>query len=137
MADDLRRPEGPGDPSSESGSSTHAEGADQTVSGSSSESGDSPVYSSSSDPYGHLPATASVNTEQGLAAESTANSVPQPKIDTPAQVPARRTPPPPPPPSDSDTDEGDEEEQGMLRMSFMEYLEELRTRMLLALLGLV
>src|SRR5712692_10019744 len=39
---------------------------------------------------------------------------------------------PPPPPSDSD---GDEDEGGMLRMSFLEHLEELRSRILRALGG--
>ena len=39
-------------------------------------------------------------------------------------------PPPPSPPSD-----GDEEEDGMLRMSFMEHLEELRSRIFKALTG--
>ena len=42
-----------------------------------------------------------------------------------------RTPPPPPPPDD----EGDGEEEGMLRMSFLEHLEELRTRIVRALWG--
>jgi sec-independent protein translocase protein TatC len=42
-----------------------------------------------------------------------------------------RTPPPPPP---ADEDE-DEEESGMLRMSFMEHLEELRSRIIRALMG--
>lgn len=57
---------------------------------------------------------------------------------TPQQL-AKRTPPPkpPPPPPPDDDDEGDEEEKGMLRMSFMEHLEELRTRILRALMGLV
>ncbi len=45
-------------------------------------------------------------------------------------------PPPPPPPSDSD-EEGNDEEQGMLRMSFMEHLEELRGRLIRSLGGLV
>jgi sec-independent protein translocase protein TatC len=45
----------------------------------------------------------------------------------------RRPPSPPPPPSD----DGDEEEEGMLRMSFMDHLEELRTRILRALMGFV
>jgi sec-independent protein translocase protein TatC len=40
-----------------------------------------------------------------------------------------RTPPPPPPGDD------DEEEDGMLRMSFMEHLEELRSRIIRALVG--
>src|SRR5271157_934474 len=39
-------------------------------------------------------------------------------------------PPPPPPPS------SDDEEEGMLRMSFMEHLEELRTRIIRSLWGL-
>src|SRR5271166_1743710 len=42
-----------------------------------------------------------------------------------------KLPPPPAPPSD-----GDDEEDGMLRMSFMEHLEELRTRILRMLYGL-
>jgi sec-independent protein translocase protein TatC len=47
-----------------------------------------------------------------------------------AQPPA--LPPPPPP-----TDDEDPEEQGMLRMSFMEHLEELRSRIIKALYGLL
>jgi sec-independent protein translocase protein TatC len=43
-----------------------------------------------------------------------------------------RTPPPPPPPSGGD---GDDEEDSMLRMSFLEHLEELRTRIIRALIG--
>jgi sec-independent protein translocase protein TatC len=39
---------------------------------------------------------------------------------------------PPPPPTDSD---GDDEEEGMLRMSFLEHLEELRSRILRGLAG--
>jgi sec-independent protein translocase protein TatC len=42
---------------------------------------------------------------------------------------------PPPPPPAGDDDDGDGEEEGMLRMSFMEHLEELRTRIIRALLG--
>ena len=45
----------------------------------------------------------------------------------------RRPPPPPPPPAVSPEDE---EEEGMLRMSFMEHLEELRNRIIKALYGL-
>ena len=53
-----------------------------------------------------------------------------------ATVPRRpggggKLPPPPPPPGD----DGDEEEDGMLRMSFLEHLEELRNRIIRALLG--
>src|SRR3984885_2824112 len=43
-----------------------------------------------------------------------------------------RTPPPPPP---DDDDEDDGEEHGMLRMSFLEHLEELRSRIIKALYG--
>ena len=46
----------------------------------------------------------------------------------------RRPPPPPPPPPPSSPQE--EEEEGMLRMSFMEHLEELRNRIIKALYGL-
>jgi sec-independent protein translocase protein TatC len=42
-----------------------------------------------------------------------------------------KPPPPPPPPSD-----GDQDEDGMLRMSFMEHLEELRTRIIRSLYGI-
>jgi sec-independent protein translocase protein TatC len=46
----------------------------------------------------------------------------------------RRPPPPPPPPPATDPE--DEEEDRMLRMSFMEHLEELRNRIIRALYGL-
>jgi len=46
-------------------------------------------------------------------------------------------PPPPPPPPPADDDDEDDEEKGMLRMSFMEHLEELRMRIIRAVLGLV
>jgi sec-independent protein translocase protein TatC len=46
----------------------------------------------------------------------------------------RRPPPPPPPPPPVDPE--DEEEDRMLRMSFMEHLEELRNRIIRALYGL-
>ena len=47
-----------------------------------------------------------------------------------------KTPPPPPSPPTTDLDE-DEEEEGMARMSFLEHLEELRVRIIRALIGLV
>jgi sec-independent protein translocase protein TatC len=43
-----------------------------------------------------------------------------------------RTPPPPPPEDDDDEDGG---EEGMLRMSFLEHLEELRSRLIKMLIG--
>src|SRR5271154_5348891 len=46
----------------------------------------------------------------------------------------RRPPPPPPPPPTVDPE--DQEEESMLRMSFMEHLEELRSRIIRALYGL-
>src|SRR5262249_20127392 len=49
----------------------------------------------------------------------------------PAGAAGGTAPPPPPPPED----EGDEEEEGMLRMSFLEHLEELRYRIIRALMG--
>jgi sec-independent protein translocase protein TatC len=52
----------------------------------------------------------------------------------PAAAPASPPPPPPPPAAE---DEEDEEEEGMLRMSFLEHLEELRSRIIKALGGLV
>ncbi|HEY7306161.1 MAG TPA: twin-arginine translocase subunit TatC [Bryobacteraceae bacterium] len=63
------------------------------------------------------------------------NSVGQVSSYPAAEAPPKL--PPPPPPNDNDEDdEGDEEEKGMLRMSFMEHLEELRSRLLRAILGL-
>jgi sec-independent protein translocase protein TatC len=50
----------------------------------------------------------------------------------PASAPAPPPPPAPPPVNDED----DPEEDGMLRMSFLEHLEELRSRILKALMGL-
>ncbi len=87
-----------------------------------------PAYSSSSNPYGY----------RGEGADAAAVS---PAAKTPAQsiahTPAKRIPPPPPPPPPPDDGEPDEEERGMLRMSFMEHLEELRSRIMRALIGLV
>jgi sec-independent protein translocase protein TatC len=87
-------------------------------------------------------------------AESYSDSYPQePAVEEPAPAAARpepapskeiatlprrpggggRKPPPPPPPGGGDG--GDDEEDGMLRMSFLEHLEELRTRIIRALIG--
>ncbi len=75
-----------------------------------------PVYSNWVDPY----------------ESSTAVTV----APTPMPLAQRQPPAPPPPPPDTE-DESDAEEEGMLRMSFMEHLEELRTRILRAVLGIV
>src|SRR6516162_2098865 len=52
-------------------------------------------------------------------------------VPSPASGGAIQKPPPPPPPPDDE----DKEEEGMLRMSFLEHLEELRKRILLMLAG--
>jgi sec-independent protein translocase protein TatC len=51
-------------------------------------------------------------------------------------APVAPAPPPPPPPKEEPKEEEDDEEDGMLRMSFLEHLEELRSRIVKALLGL-
>src|SRR5205807_1113569 len=56
----------------------------------------------------------------------------QPKPALPAPGGGGRKPPPPPP-----EEPEDEDEEGMLRMSFMEHLEELRKRILHMLGGVV
>jgi sec-independent protein translocase protein TatC len=50
-------------------------------------------------------------------------------------APASAAPPPPPPPASPD-EEDDEDDDGMLRMSFLEHLEELRSRLIKMLAGL-
>jgi sec-independent protein translocase protein TatC len=66
------------------------------------------------------------------AAAVTAGNLPVPATAS-GRRPPGLPPPPPPPPGDG---EGDEE-GGMLRMSFLEHLEELRSRIIKALIGLV
>ena len=56
---------------------------------------------------------------------------PEQKALATASGSGRKPPPPPPPP-----DEEDEEDEGMLRMSFLEHLEELRTRIIRMMAGL-
>ncbi len=46
-------------------------------------------------------------------------------------------PPPPPPPPPPPVEEEDEDDDGMLRMSFLDHLEELRSRLIKAVVGLV
>src|SRR5690242_10601244 len=74
-------------------------------------------YGHHDDPYGYNP-----------HAETPATTVPATKSVAP--------PPPPKPPAGSTDDDDDGEEGGMLRMSFLEHLEELRSRLLRALMGL-
>lgn len=90
----------------------------------------SPVYTSASEPYGHEPEVPPTVTSGQAAAAEVAVIPPR------APAPIAPPPPPPPPHSEDEDEEDDEEEKGMLRMSFMEHLEELRTRLLRALLGI-
>jgi sec-independent protein translocase protein TatC len=57
-----------------------------------------------------------------------------PPVEVVTQTGLIRRPPPPPPPPPVDPE--DQEEEGMLRMSLMEHLEELRNRIIRALYGL-
>ncbi len=76
-------------------------------------------YSSYDDPYGY-----------NAHSDVTTAVTPAPVIAAPPAVPP---PPPLPPPEDDE----DPEESGMLRMSFMEHLEDLRKRLIMMVLGLV
>src|ERR1700690_2247382 len=64
-----------------------------------------------------------------------AEVVSTPHVEVVAESSLIRRPPPPPPPPPAVALE-DQEEDGMLRMSFMEHLEELRSRIISALYGL-
>jgi sec-independent protein translocase protein TatC len=68
--------------------------------------------------------------DDGYPTEESESAAPA-AVETPAPAKAPPAPPPPPPPSG----ESDDEEDGMLRMSFLEHLEELRARIIKALLG--
>ena len=89
------------------------------------------VYSSLSDPYGSEPEVPSTNAAPSVTLPE---SVPTPAALAP--IPPKSPPPPPPPPPEDDEDDNPEE-RGMLRMSFMEHLEELRSRILKAVGGLI
>lgn len=124
---------GPEGQQSESGSGTDAQGSGHSDAGQSSESGsdtsfyDDPYHDESDhlydDPHAEPPAAAG-----GDEAE-----------DEPAADADAGTAPPPPPTDDGDDGDGDDDddEEGMARMSFLEHLEELRTRILRALGGLL
>jgi sec-independent protein translocase protein TatC len=77
---------------------------------------------SSSEPYGYHSAEA--DNQAG-------------HYSVPAEVPPPAAPPAEPPPPSSKDDDDDEEDDGMLRMSFLEHLEELRARLISALVGLL
>jgi sec-independent protein translocase protein TatC len=67
--------------------------------------------------------------------EVSAEVVATPTVEVMTETGLIRRPPPPPPPPPATSPE-DAEEDSMLRMSFMEHLEELRTRIIRALYGL-
>jgi sec-independent protein translocase protein TatC len=90
------------------------------------------AYTSSSDPYGADPIPAAAIPPEAHAEPITGYRTPEEVAKIPPQ-----SPPPPPPPGEEEEEEGGEEEQGMLRMSFLEHLEELRTRLLRAIGGLL
>lgn len=81
---------------------------------------ETPAYSSSSEPYG----------------EPSTELAPLSAPPVPVTVAPNAPPPPPTPPPPQEEDE-DPEEKGMLRMSFMEHLEELRARIIRSLAGLI
>jgi len=66
---------------------------------------------------------------------SNAEVVSTPHVEVVSETSLIRRPPPPPPPPPAVSPD-DEEEESMLRMSFMEHLEELRNRIIRALYGL-
>jgi len=82
-------------------------------------------------PEGGQAATEETAAERGEASpeEDTSQAVVPSTAAPPAQVP-------PPPSTGADGDEEDEDEEGMARMSFLEHLEELRLRIILAMSGI-
>lgn len=132
MSDEPKEPETPKDDRAlphGSAETTSAEGGEPDTPSQAEEALVTPTndaYSSSSDPYGQLEAIPPEAKSQEITGYLPPEAV--------AQIPPKPPPPPPPP---EEEDEGDEEERGMLRMSFMEHLEELRSRLIRAIIGLV
>lgn len=67
---------------------------------------------------------------------------PEPAVEestalTKAEPEPAQTPPPPPPRKSAFDEEDDDEEEGMTRMSFLDHLDELRTRIVRIMIGLV
>ncbi len=86
------------------------------------------------DMYGHNPNSPAQPPSPApvTAPASQTSSSSQAVAVRPAGGAVRKPPPPPPPPDDED----DADDEGMLRMSFLEHLEELRTRIIRSLMGL-
>lgn len=85
-------------------------------------------YGAYDDGYPHEETEAVVEAPTSTAVTPSVPAAPQPK---PSGNGGGKTPPPTP-----SSDEGGEEEDGMLRMSFLEHLEELRSRIFKALIGI-
>ena len=102
-------------------SNTHTEPSYAPYSGSSD-------YGAYDDPYAYNPQAEaeSPSTSTGVTVAPPAGAV----------ATTNATPPPPPPPAASTDEEPDEDDDGMLRMSFLEHLEELRKRLILSVAGL-
>lgn len=151
MADEPREPGAPDSSVVPPPASNDAQAAppdDTSAHAAGEEGGASPdVGAFGEDPYRSEPYESPAHENYGSAHPGGANpgqalasyQPPPENLKEEAAVPAVRTPPPPPPPppSGEDEEEEDEEEEGMLRMSFMEHLEELRSRILRALMGVV
>lgn len=151
MADEPREPGAPDSSAVPPPASNDAQAAppdDTSAHAAGEEGGASPdVGAFGEDPYRSEPYESPAHENYGSAHPGSANpgqalasyQPPPENLKEEAAVPAVRTPPPPPPPppSGEDEEEEDEEEEGMLRMSFMEHLEELRSRILRALMGVV
>jgi len=94
---------------------------------------DSYTYQGSPGPVQTDPVTANQSTTFIAATTEPTTTESLPAVRPTASAPAGPRKPPPPPPDEPE----DEDEEGMLRMSFMEHLEELRTRILHMLGGVV
>jgi sec-independent protein translocase protein TatC len=84
-------------------------------------------YGAYDDPYAYNPQA---------EAESTATSTGVTVAPPQGAVATNASPPPPPPPAAPADEEPSEDDDGMLRMSFLEHLEELRKRLILSVAGL-
>ena len=99
-------------------------------------------YGYGEDPYAyeqHTPAAITVPEQIPASAVLPETTKPNPVValgppPKPAGTPPAKPPTPPKPPPKKDEDE-DPDEEGMARMSFLEHLEELRSRLIRAILG--
>jgi sec-independent protein translocase protein TatC len=88
---------------------------------------------SSEEQTGSAAPPASGTSSETVVAASTVSGGSSGNLPVPVAAGGRRTPPPP---SGNGGDGGDEDEDGMLRMSFLEHLEELRSRLIKCLIGI-